>query len=98
MNVVRAISTEGFGRLKYHSTVRRLLDEDTSFSKYFEGASDSVPEFYVNRVKRDLGPHWDFLPEGALRHDPNAYLNSKSAVTLAPAPGRAASGSRAAAG
>ncbi len=83
MNVVRAISTEGFGRIKYHSTVRRLLDEDASFGNYFEGGSDSVPQFYVNRVKRDLGPHWDFLPEGALRHDPNAYLNGKSTVPIA---------------
>ena len=95
MNVVRAISTEGFGRLKYHSTIRRLLDEDASFGRYFEGTSDSVPEFYVNRLRRDLGPHWDFLPEGALRHDPNAYLNANSAVTLALP---RAAGSRAAAG
>lgn len=85
MNVVRAISTEGFGRLRYHSTVRRLLDEDLSFRRYFEGESNSVPAFYVSRVKSDLGPHWDFLPEGALYHDPNAYLKSKTAVGLAPA-------------
>jgi len=49
----------------------------------------------VNRLKRDLGPHWKFLPEGALRHDPNAYLNANSAVTLALP---RAAGSRAAAG
>jgi hypothetical protein len=89
MNVVRAISTEGFGRPRYHRTVRRLLDEAPSFRRYFEGDGDSLPAFYVNRVKRDLRSHWDFLPEGALDHDPNAYFKAKAAVPLAPAPSAA---------
>jgi len=25
----------------------------------------------------DLGPFWDWLPEGALYHDPNAYLKAE---------------------
>jgi len=79
MNVVRAISTEGFGRLRYHGTVRRMLD-DAAFGSYFEGNGASLPQFYIDRVKRDLGPHWAFLPEGALYHDPNAYLNAKKGV------------------
>ncbi|HYQ96360.1 MAG TPA: radical SAM protein [Candidatus Eisenbacteria bacterium] len=87
MNVVRAISTEGFGRLRYHRRVRRMLDEDPSFRGYFEGESSSVPAFYVNRLKRDLSSHWEYLPEGALSHDPNAYLNkAKAPVPLAPSP------------
>jgi hypothetical protein len=28
----------------------------------------------VDRVKNDLGDFWNYLPEGALEHDPNAYL------------------------
>jgi hypothetical protein len=28
-------------------------------------------------VQRDLGPLYQFLPEGALEHDPNAYLKSE---------------------
>ena len=30
MNVVRAMSSEGWGRIEYHATIRRLLDEDPS--------------------------------------------------------------------
>jgi hypothetical protein len=80
MNVARAISTEGFGRLRYHRTVRRMLD-GAAFGSYFEGNGASLPQFYIDRIKRDLGPHWAFLPEGALYHDPNAYLNAKEAET-----------------
>jgi len=78
MNVVRAISTEGFGRIKYHSAVREMLDRDPSFLPYFDGESESLPKFYVDRVKRDLGDLWEHLPEGALYHDPNAYLKGQA--------------------
>jgi hypothetical protein len=27
-------------------------------------------------VRQDLGPLWEWLPEGALQHDPHAYLKS----------------------
>lgn len=74
LNVVRAISSEGFGRIKYYKTVRRLLDTDRSVRRFFDGESSVVPPFYVDRIKRDLGAFWPHLPPGALNHDPNAYL------------------------
>ena len=39
--------------------------------------------FYTDQVRRDLGPWWDFLPEGALQHDQNAYLNTVRATPVA---------------
>ena len=33
-----------------------------------------IPEFYVEHIRKDLGALWEWLPEGALYHDPNAYL------------------------
>jgi hypothetical protein len=78
MNVVRALSSEGSGRLRYYRTVRRLLDTDASVARFFEGESATLPAFYTERVKRDLGPFWDDLPDGALMHDQNAYLASAS--------------------
>jgi hypothetical protein len=82
MNVVRAVSTEGFGRIRYHSRVRELLDADPAFLPYFTGQTQSLPQFYVERIKRDLGPLWPHLPEGSLYHDPNAYL--KTSATALP--------------
>ncbi len=84
MNLIRAISSEGFGRIKYYRTVRRLLDTDRSFRRFFEGETTTVPEFYVQRVKRDLGPLWRHLPEGALWHDPIAYLRKTEVQAGAP--------------
>jgi hypothetical protein len=80
MNVVRAISSEGHGRIVYHSAVRKLLDTDKTVHRYFDGESDVLPSFYEDRMRRDLGSFMQLLPQGATRHDPNAYLNAEAAA------------------
>ena len=79
LNIVRAVSSEGFGRLKFYREVRRRLDEDRPFRDYFEGKSTELPHFYMDIIKRDLGALWEWLPEGAIYHDPNAYLKAEQA-------------------
>jgi hypothetical protein len=76
MNVVRAMSSEGWGRIAYHTTIRRLLDTDRTVRDYLEGETDVLPSFYRERIQRELGPLYEYLPDGALYHDPNAYLES----------------------
>jgi hypothetical protein len=82
LNFVRAVSSEGFGRIRHDSTVRRLLDQDTSVRRFFEGESESLPVFYTDSVRKDLGHWWDALPEGSMRHDPNAYLKAHQAAQV----------------
>ncbi|MCH7716323.1 MAG: radical SAM protein [Gemmatimonadetes bacterium] len=79
MNLLRAVSSEGFGRIKYYTKIRELLDTDTSVRRFFEGETTEIPQFYVDRIKTDLGDLWHFLPEGALYHDQNAYLKDHKA-------------------
>jgi len=79
MNVLRAVSSEGFGRIKYFTNLRRLLDTDKSIRRFFDGETTEIPQFYVDRMKQDLGPLWNYLPEGAIYHDPNAYLKKEEA-------------------
>ncbi len=85
LNFIRSVSSEGFGRIRYDSTIRRLLDTDTAVRRFFDGESHVVPQFYVDRVRKDLGPLWDALPAGALEHDPNAYLESQQVASVATA-------------
>jgi len=73
MNVVRAISSEGYGRIRFFKELRRLLDEDRSVRDFFEGETTEIPQFYIDRIKNELGYMWEWLPEGALYHDQNAY-------------------------
>lgn len=90
MNVLRAVSSEGFGRIAYHATVRRLLATDRAVLRFMEGKTTQLPEFYRARIERDLGPLYPYLPAGALMHDPNAYLNATAqhvaGVPLEPTP------------
>jgi hypothetical protein len=78
MNVMRAVSSEGYGRLRFYRKVRKMLAEDFSFRQYFEGETDQLPSFYSNIIREDLGFWWDWLPKGAMEHNPNAYLEKTS--------------------
>ena len=77
MNVMRAISTEGSGRIKFYRKIKQFLAEDTKFRDFFEGETTEIPEFYVDMIKKDLGPLWEYLPDRAIYHDQNAYLKSE---------------------
>ncbi len=85
MNVIRAVSSEGFGRIKYHSAMRERLETDRPLRRFFEQETTEIPQFYLDRIKHDLGPLWDWLPQGALEHDPNAYLKSDFSQIKTPA-------------
>jgi hypothetical protein len=74
MNLLRAVSSEGFGRLRYYREIRRRLDADQQFRAYFEQETAALPRFYRELVRKDLGALWRWLPAGALDHDPNAFL------------------------
>ncbi|HEX9657816.1 MAG TPA: radical SAM protein [Bacteroidota bacterium] len=81
LNVVRAVSSEGYGRINHYSDVRKRLEEDQQFRSYFEQGTTTLPRFYVDQVQKDLGPMWKWLPQGSLHHDPNAYLKSEIEAT-----------------
>jgi len=94
INVVRAVSSQGFGMIKYYTEVHRRLEADPKFRGYFEQETTELPQFYVDRVRKDQGPLWEWLPEEALYHDPNAYLKSGEEQLPTPLNVRAATGSR----
>ncbi len=77
LNLVRAVSTEGYGRATYYRQIRNRLDTDAQFEPYFEQESSVLPKFYRDIVGQDLGPLMEWLPQDALYHDSNAYLKSE---------------------
>lgn len=81
LNFVRAVSTEGWGRLKYYSEIRARLDTDPQFAPYFEQESDELPDFYTGLIRKDLGELWGSLPAGGLKHDPYSYLKCERSAT-----------------
>ena len=76
MNVVRATSEEGFGRVAYNKQILEQLYTNVKFRDYFEQETTKLPHFYKNIIRNELGPLWDWLPDGAIYHDHNAYLKT----------------------
>jgi len=83
VNVLRALSSERFGRVAHHARIRRLLAGDPDVRSFHEGTTERVPRFYLDRIRRDLGVLWDALPAGGVLHDQNAYSKKEAARTAA---------------
>ena len=47
------------------------------FLPYFEQETTELPRYYLDLVRKDLGLLWEWLPEGGVDHDPNAYSKSE---------------------
>ncbi|CAN5799264.1 MAG: radical SAM protein [Gemmatimonadetes bacterium] len=77
----RGVSSERNNRLAYHRKIRGWLDQP-DFRAFFDGESPAIPEVLVDQIRRHLGPLWQWLPDGALHHDPNAYLAGSSSQQL----------------
>jgi hypothetical protein len=80
MNYLRASSSR---RGHFQGKIRRLLVNDPTVRGFFDGETTVLPDFYRNRIRKQLGAFWDALPEGALMHDPNAYLKRHEAARAA---------------
>ena len=76
LNVVRGLSSERFDRVRYFSEIRKRLETDRSLRRFFEQETNDIPQYFIDKIRRDLGHFWGWLPEGAISHDPNAYLES----------------------
>jgi len=57
--------------------MRRRLESDRPLRRFFEQETTEIPEYFVERIRKDLGEFWDWLPDGAISHDPNAYLGQQ---------------------
>ncbi|MCB2229866.1 radical SAM protein [bacterium] len=78
LNVVRGLSSERFGRVRYFTEISRRLETDRELRRFFEQETNDIPRYFIEKIRRDLGHFWDWLPEGAIHHNPNAYLLSEN--------------------
>ena len=76
LNLVRALSSEGYGRIEHFRRVRREIDADPQMRDFLEQRSDRLPAFYLRKMRTDLGAIWPMLPQDAIHHDPYAFLKA----------------------
>ncbi len=75
---IRGISAKT-GKLKQYPEIIQQLEGDSQFRAYFEQETTELPEVFIRQIREDLGALWEWLPDGALYYDPNAYLKSEKA-------------------
>jgi len=59
-----------------YKRLQLMLREGGSIRAFFDGETQTLPDFFKDSLRHDLGPFWDLLPQGATMHDQNAYLAS----------------------
>jgi hypothetical protein len=69
LNFVRALSSEGVGRIRYDKSLRRSLTTDPALRDFLGGRSQTLPGFFERQMRHDLGAMWKWLPPDALCHD-----------------------------
>lgn len=48
--------------------------------RYFDGETSELPAFFIDPIRYGLQWLWDWLPDGAIYHDPYAYINASNGV------------------
>jgi hypothetical protein len=74
VNLLRAVSSEGFGRARHFRQVRAALENDPTVLRYLNRESTELPQLYLDKMRSDLGSFWDLLPREAVLHDAYAFL------------------------
>lgn len=80
--VLRSISNKKPG---YYDLLAKELEDGGSLRGFFDGETATTPAFFAGRVRKDLGPLWAELPEGAMTHDHLAYSRSVREPAATPA-------------
>ncbi|MGQ0558348.1 MAG: B12-binding domain-containing radical SAM protein [Sphingosinicella sp.] len=80
VNFVRAVSSEGFGRIRHFRRVRHAIATDLSVRRYLDRDSRELPDFYLDKIRSELGALWSLLPDRAVHHDPYAFMKKSQAV------------------
>lgn len=87
LNFVRAVSSEGRGRIRHFRNVGNRLRTDPSMLDYLEQRTTRIPDFYLAKMRAELGALWPLLPPEAIMHDPNTSLTAPAADIAGQAPG-----------
>jgi hypothetical protein len=78
INLVRGISGEGHGRVRYLERTAARLQTDSALRDFLEGKTSTVPAYFADKVRGELGTLWDHLPPGALNYDPYECMEPAS--------------------
>jgi hypothetical protein len=77
MNFMRAVSSEGIWAVEILSPGKEKSYRGQKLQRLFEGMSFKASRFLYQHYQAIFRSMWEWLPAGALEHDPNAYLKKQ---------------------
>lgn len=80
-SALRAATSKKVG---YYHRLQQQLHAGGPLRDFLEGETKTLPDFYTDTIRKDLGPYWDDLPPGCTGHDHLAYLGSTPENQLHP--------------
>ena len=73
-----SLTVGGTGKIRFLSDMVKHIRKDPDFQAFLNKESPQVPQFMREKVKKDLGPLWYWLPDKSLSYNPNVLSRAKS--------------------
>lgn len=80
-----SLTIGGSGKISSLSSMLKNLQKEPEFRAFVERKTNRVPRFIIEKVRHDLGPLWEWLPDKSLSYRSDILsnpLNSKFAGSL----------------
>lgn len=83
MSLLLSLSIGGQGKIRKLSAMINYLKENEDFRSFVTRTTDRAPDFMIQKVKKDLGIMWDWLPNKSLSYDFKLYSKYETAPNQA---------------
>lgn len=70
-----SLSVGGLGKKNHVFAILKNLRRKPDFRSFMNNETDRVPDFMIKKIKKDLGPMWDWLPDKSLSQNLNRLSN-----------------------
>jgi hypothetical protein len=71
ITLLLSLTIGGSGKIKYLSAILEKLRREQDFQSFVKKETSRVPAFMIEKVKKDLGPMWYWLPDKSLSYNTN---------------------------
>jgi hypothetical protein len=80
ITLLLSLTIGGRGKIRNMSAMLEDFRRDPGFQSFVKKETDKVPASMTERVKKDLGPMWQWLPDKSLSYNPNVLSKQASAL------------------
>ena len=74
-NIIVIVTIGGKRKIELLKSILNRLNQDISFQAFINGETTQIPVFMTEKIKKDLGEWWYWLPNKSFRYEPNIISN-----------------------